>query len=144
MMGTAVFGSILTLRFIPEMQAVLPPDLAAALPDEVIAMTQNPQALLDPAAAASLAIALGPTLVVLPDAADMVFAALRGGLAGSLHWVFLAGACVFGSGFVVSLFLREVPIGGRGEQPSAPSPSPSLSPDLARSGRTDSPPALTA
>jgi hypothetical protein len=78
----------------------------------------------------------------MPDASEMLFAALRGGLAGSLHWVFLAGACVFGSGLVVSLFLREVPIVGHDDEANAPSGSPY--PDPARGGRTDSPPALTA
>jgi EmrB/QacA subfamily drug resistance transporter len=137
-MGTAIFGSILTLRFIPEMQAVLPDHVATALPDPVLAMIQNPQALLDPTAAATLGLALVQTFPTTPEAGDLVFGALRGGLAGSLHWVFLSSAFVFGSGFLASLFLREVPIPGRGlRTTSAPSP------DLARSGRTDSPPALT-
>jgi hypothetical protein len=81
-----------------------------------------------------------------PEAIELVFGALRSGLAGSLHWVFVAAACVFGSGALVTLFLREVPLVGRGhhdvEKASGPVSSPS--PDPVRSGRTDSPPALTA
>jgi EmrB/QacA subfamily drug resistance transporter len=140
-MGTAIFGSILTLRFLPEMQAALPDRVATALPDPVLAMIQNPQALLDPTAAATLGLALVQTFPTTPETGELVFGALRGGLAGSLHWVFLSSACVFGSGFLASLFLREVPIPGRGLRGPASAPSPS--PDLARSGRTDSPPALT-
>jgi EmrB/QacA subfamily drug resistance transporter len=140
-MGTAIFGSILTLRFIPEMQAVLPSRVASALPEPVQAMIENPQALLDPTAAASLGLALVQTFPGTPEAGDLVFGALRGGLAGSLHWVFLSSAFVFGSGFLASLFLHEVPIPGRGQRARSSAPSPS--PDLARSARTDSPPALT-
>jgi EmrB/QacA subfamily drug resistance transporter len=136
--GTAIFGSILTLRFVPEMQAAIPPDIAAVLPGSVLAMAQNPQALLDPAAADTLRAAIVEALPNSPGAADAVFEALRGGLAGSLHWVFLAAGCIFGSGFLASLFLKELPIHGRRTSARAPSP------DLARGGRTDSPPALTA
>jgi EmrB/QacA subfamily drug resistance transporter len=120
--GTAIFGSILTLRFLPEMQAALPEEVATALPGPVLAMTHNPQALLDPAASATLSLAVAQSLPGMPEAVDLVFGALRSGLAGSLHWVFLASACVFGSGFLASLFLREVPIPGhRGPVPAAAS-----------------------
>jgi hypothetical protein len=135
--GTAIFGSILTLRFAPEMQAALPDEIEAGLPDSVLALTQTPQALVDPAQSESLRAALAQAA---PEATELVFAALRSGLAGSLQWVFLAAAFVFGLGMVASLFMREVPlVGKRGAAPvSAPSP------DLARSGRTETPPALTA
>jgi hypothetical protein len=140
--GTAIFGSILTLRFVPELQAALPDEVAQVLPDEALALTQNPQALLDPAAADGLRSALAQVVLVVPDASNLVFDALRGGLAGSLHWVFLAAAGVFGSGFAATLFMREVSVGGPAEEPSVPVPAPA--PDLARTGRTDSPPALSA
>jgi EmrB/QacA subfamily drug resistance transporter len=117
--GTAIFGSILTLRFLPEMQAALPEDVAVALPGPVLAMTQNPQALLDPASAGALRLAVAQSLPEVPAAADLVFGALRSGLAGSLHWVFLASAGIFGSGFLACLFLREVPIPGRSSQAQA-------------------------
>src|SRR5437763_6814849 len=123
------------------MQPVLPDRVATALPEPVLALIQNPQALLDPTAAATLGLALVQTFPTTPENGDVVFGALRGGLAGSLHWVFLSSAFVFGSGFLASLFLREVPIPGRGARVTASALSPS--PDLARSGRTDSPPALT-
>ena len=135
-LGTAIFGSILTLRFVPEVQAALPLDVAAILPGEILVMAENPQALLDPSAANALRAALADS----PAAAEAVVAALRGGLAGALQWVFLGAALVFGSGFVAVLFLHEVPLVGRGDRASAPAPAS----DRARSVRTDSPPALTA
>ena len=135
-LGTAIFGSILTLRFVPEVQAALPLDIAAILPGEILAMAENPQALLDPSAANALRAALADS----PAAAEAVVAALREGLAGALQWVFLGAALVFGSGFLAVLFLHEVPLVGRGDRASAPAPAS----DRARSGRTDSPPASTA
>jgi hypothetical protein len=143
--GTAIFGSILTLRFAPEVQSALPDDLAENLPDHVLAMTQSPQALVDPAQADQLRAAILDAMPAAPDAVDLMVGALRAGLAGSLHWVFLSAALVFASGMVATLFLREVPIVGARRPTSAVSTSPSPSaPDRARSGRTDSPPALTA
>lgn len=136
--GTAIFGSILTLRFAPEMQSALPDTVV--LPESVLALTQTPQALVNPAQADSLRAALAETA---PEASELVFAALRTGLAESLHWVFLAAAFIFGSGLVACVFIREVPIVGKrsvGQVSAAPSPAP----DLARSGRRETPPALSA
>jgi len=138
--GTALFGSILTLRFAPEVRSALPGEFADAFGEPVVALTQSPQALVDPVAAESLRIALAEAMPGSSEVTDVVFDALRAGLAGSLHWVFLAAALVFASGLVATLFLREVPIVGMRRSARAPAPSPS---DLARSGRTDSPPALT-
>jgi hypothetical protein len=144
--GTAIFGSILTLRFAPEVRSALPDALAAILPGPVLALTQDPQAILDPESARALRVLVEHSLPSNPLVADVVFNALRVGLAGSLHWVFLTAAGVFGAGLLVALFMRAVPLLGRGQvgTASAPAPSPSPSPDLARSGRTGSPPALTA
>ena len=143
--GTAIFGSILTLRFAPEVQSALPDELAENLPDQVLVMTQSPQALVDPAQADQLRAAILDAMPAAPDAVDLMVGALRAGLAGSLHWVFLSAALVFASGMVATLFLREVPIVGARRPTSAVATSPSPSaPDRARSGRTDSPPALTA
>ncbi len=131
--GTAIFGSILTLRFVPEVRSSLSDDLPEALPDQAIALTQNPQALVDPNQADSLRAALADVLPSSPEAVELVFAALRNGLAGSLQWVFLSAAVVFASGMVATLFLREVPLAGEQKQAS--------SSDLAR---PESPPAASA
>jgi EmrB/QacA subfamily drug resistance transporter len=141
--GTAVFGSILTLRFAPEAQSALPEELAVSLPDSVLVLTQTPQALVDPAAADTLRTALLDIGPLAGDLEVIVFDALRTGLAVSLHWVFLASAFVFATGLVACAFLREVPIVGDRHRTPATSPVPSPSTDLGRSGQTDSPPALT-
>jgi EmrB/QacA subfamily drug resistance transporter len=136
--GTAIFGSIMTLRFVPEMRSSLSSELSEALPEQAIALTRSPQALVDPNQASSLRLALLDALPASPDAVELVFSALRSGLAGSLQWVFFSAAVVFASGMIATLFLREVPLAG--ERKLATSPSA----DLARSGRPGAPPAVTA
>src|SRR5262249_32678050 len=120
--GTAIFGSILTLRFVPEVRSSLSDDLPEALPEQALALAQSPQALVDPSQAESLRAAIVDVLPSAPETVELVFGALRSGLAGSLQWVFLSAALVFASGMVATLFLREVPLGGELKQPSAPKP----------------------
>jgi hypothetical protein len=92
-------------------RSALPDALAAILPGPVLALTQDPQAILDPESASALRVLVEHSLPSNP---------------------------------LVALFMREVPLLGRGQVGTASAPAPSPSPDLARSGRTGSPPALTA
>jgi len=133
--GTAIFGTVLTLRFLPEMQSALPADVSGRLDAGMLDAIGDPQAILLPEAAATLRLSLAATFADRPEAVDIIFAAIRSGLAGSLHWVFLAGAMVFGSGLLAAVFLRDRPTPAvrrpepspaRAEQPqarTAPSPS---------------------
>ncbi len=124
-LGTAVFGSVLTLRFLPEMQASVPTELAARLDAAGLESIRDPQALLNPAAATTLRVNLGQTFPDMPGAVDVVFLAIRTGLAGSLHWVFVGAALVLVSALVASLFMHEIPLRGRGS-PSAGEGEPRL------------------
>jgi hypothetical protein len=54
----------------------------------------------------------------------VVFLAIRTGLAGSLHWVFLGAAIVLASALLAALFMHEIPLRGRGS-PSSSSAAPS-------------------
>jgi EmrB/QacA subfamily drug resistance transporter len=112
--GTAIFGTVLTLRFLPEMQAALTPDIAPRLDAAMLEAIGDPQALLLPESAAALRQNLALALADRPEAVDLVFDAIRAGLAGALHWVFLAGAMVFGSGLIAALFLRDRRVTTRG------------------------------
>jgi EmrB/QacA subfamily drug resistance transporter len=113
-LGTAVFGSVLTLRFLPEMQSAVPVQLAPQLGAAGLEMIRDPQALLNPSSAAALRSSIGKAFPDSPDAVALVFDAIRAGLAGSLHWVFLAAALVLLSALLAALFLRELPLRGRG------------------------------
>ena len=112
--GTAVFGTVLTLRFMPEMQSVLPPELLPHLEGQLLEAVSDPQALLLPEATNRRPAQPGGDLQHRPEAVVRVSTPIRGGLAASLHWVFLAGSAVFGSGVVAALFLRDRPAAGSG------------------------------
>jgi EmrB/QacA subfamily drug resistance transporter len=113
-LGTAVFGSILTLRFLPEMQSAVPTRLAARLDSAGLEAIRDPQALLNPASAVMLRTSIGQAFPDTPEAVDLVFSAIRAGLAGSLHWVFLGAALVLACGLLAALFMHEIPLRGRG------------------------------
>jgi hypothetical protein len=109
-LGVAVFGSLLTNRFAPALQAALPPEVRAVVPPDRLAQFQNPQALLNPQAAEAMhqqVVALGPQ-------GDQIFAVLFGairiGLVSALHDVFLLGTLLSLLGLVTVLFLKELPL----------------------------------
>ena len=86
----------------------LPPQVAS-LPPAVVAQVQNPQALLNPQAAD----AIRAVLVQLPQGAQMydaLIGAIRVALASSLHYVFLASACIAVLGVINALFMHEMPL----------------------------------
>ena len=60
--------------------------------------------------------ALPPQLVPL---FDQVLHAIRVGLANSLHEIFLLGAAVLVLALVASVFLKDVPLRGRKQEPGA-------------------------
>jgi len=109
-LGVAIFGSLLSNRFAPAVQAALPPEVTAALPPERLAQFQNPQALLNPDAAAALqqqVLALGPQGQQVFDA---LLGAIRIALVAALHDVFLLGAVLGFLGLITVLFLKELPL----------------------------------
>lgn len=87
-LGSALFGSLLILRFVPEVQTALPPGAAVDL-----------LAIRDPLA----------VIETLPPS-DALLPAIRTGLAGALHWVFGAAAVVAFIGLVGSVVWREIPM----------------------------------
>jgi EmrB/QacA subfamily drug resistance transporter len=108
--GVAVFGALLTSRFVPAFHAVLPASVAAAVPPAVLQQFENPQGLLNQAALSGLAERLGdagpggsPTLAAL-------LAAVRLALAAALHELFLVATLIVALGAVCALFLPELPL----------------------------------
>jgi EmrB/QacA subfamily drug resistance transporter len=130
MMGTAVFGAILTNGFQPEFEQQAAPALQSiqravqGLPAQALAQLPAPaqQALQNPAA-----MFANPEILLSPEAMKQMGAnfgrlpggdqilsqlllAMRGSLAGALSHVFFIGSIVLVGGFVVSLFLGERPL----------------------------------
>jgi EmrB/QacA subfamily drug resistance transporter len=109
-LGVALFGSILTNEFGPAFREALAPAVTEAVPAQMLAEFQNPQVLLNPTLADTLrqqAAALGPQG---PQLVDELLAAVRTGLVGALHEVFLVAAALGVCGVVLTAFLKELPL----------------------------------
>lgn len=139
--GVAVFGALLTSRFVPAFHAVLPASVAAAVPPAVLQQFENPQGLLNPAALSGLAERLGdagpggsPTLAALLEA-------VRLALAAALHELFLVATLIVALGAVCALFLPELPLRRsyrRGDTPASGAP-PAGAEALAGAGARERP-----
>ena len=103
-LGVALFGAVLTNQFSPASQAALPPQIASAVPQEMLAQFQNPQVLLSPELAETLRQQASPQVF------DALFGAIKFGLVSSLHDVFLLGAALGAVGLVIVFFLKELPL----------------------------------
>jgi predicted MFS family arabinose efflux permease len=101
--GLAVFGSIMANRFASN---VMGNDFIAGLPlspDSLSALTKNPEALMDPSALSGFQALPGFD-------AEQFLHAIKGCLTAAITDVFLIGAIVVAAAFVVTLFLKEVPL----------------------------------
>ena len=123
--GTSILGSVLASRLAGSVQAQvaslhLPPQAGRFVPSGV----SNPQAVFDPstiaARRAAATAAGGPQGTAV---FDQVLHALRAGLAGTLHDVFLYCGIVLILALIASLFLREVRLQGRGDTQVEPVPA---------------------
>ena len=114
-LGLAVLGSLMANRFAAGLRESLPPALMQALPqDQLARMEENPQALVNPEALESLRTGFadrGPQGEAI--LAELI-ASLQATLASAISTVFVVVAGALGIAFVVTIFLREVPLRGRG------------------------------
>lgn len=114
-LGLAVLGSVMARQFAAGFRASLPANAAEALgPDRIASVTDNPQVLVNPEALANLQRSFaeaGPDGAAL---ADQVLVGLRQALAGAIGDIFLVATAALGLAFVATLFLKEVPLRGRG------------------------------
>jgi hypothetical protein len=109
-LGSALFGSILILRFLGGLHAGLPDAVSAWLDSPAGAGLRDPQSVLNPSASEALRDQLGVAFPNAPDTADLVLAAIRASLGGALHLVFLLVAAVMLVGLLGSVLWREVPM----------------------------------
>ena len=114
--GTAVLGSLVVSRLEANIQtqlAGLPPAAANFAPKGA---SSSAQTLFDASKITAARAALPPQLVPL---FDQVLHAIRVGLANSLHEIFLLGAAVLVLALIASVFLKDVPMRGRKQEPGA-------------------------
>ncbi len=110
-LGLAVLGSYMANRFATSLDDSLPPAIRQALPEGQLAeMSNNPQALVNPEALDQLQAGFASRG---PQGAEMVtqlITALRETLASAIGDVFVVVTAALAIAFVVTIFLREVPL----------------------------------
>ena len=91
-------------------QSALPPEVRSSIPPDRLAQLQNPQILLNPQIAATLRQQFAAQGSQGEAIFNTVFGAIKFGLVGALHDVFLLGTVLAGVGLVTVLFLEERPL----------------------------------
>ena len=109
-LGVAIFGSLLTNQFAPAFRAALGPTVVNSVPTDVLDRFQNPQLLLNPQAAATVQQQLAQLGPQGAQAFQELYGAVKFGLVGALHDVFMLGAVLAAIGLVTTLFLKELPL----------------------------------
>ena len=114
-LSLAVLGAYFTDRFAKGIHSSMPRAVSEAIPLETVGnIASNPQALVNPDALSALKesfSAAGPDGVLL---ADQLIQVLREALASAIGDVFVVSVAATLSAIVVTLFLKEAPLGGRG------------------------------
>ena len=107
MMGLAVMGAVMVQGFRSAVETTVPDSVAAALPEGLLdSVKEDPQALLDPAAAGELkGILAGAGSGDIP-VADGLLDSLNAALAGALSDVFTVLAAAAALSFAIALFVR--------------------------------------
>ncbi len=115
----------MTNRYGAALANAMPQQVAGAVPPELLGRLQeSPQMLVDPSATAALAGAfsrLGPNGAAL---LEQVLTGVRSALVAAISDVFLVSAGVTALAFVATLFLKEVPLRGRGSAPDQAAANP--------------------
>jgi EmrB/QacA subfamily drug resistance transporter len=107
MLGLALLGAVMTNRFAANFERSLPGDVRAALPaDQIEAIKENPQALVDPSALTGLEAQFAAAGADGAQTAEQFLAALKSSLAGAIGDVFTVSMVLILASLVVSVFLR--------------------------------------
>ena len=108
--GLAVLGSVMTNRFHEHMHQHLPASLRSIMSPGQLAALSNPQLLLSPATMAHVRqafAAYGSRGSVL---LQQLLATVHGSLADAVTRGFFSGTLLILTGFIATLFLREIPL----------------------------------
>jgi len=110
-LGLAVLGAIMANRFAAVVGETLPAAVREALPPDALAqLTSNPQALTYPDVLAALQEMLGQSGSQGAALVEQLMQSLQDSLANALSDVFLFAFAAVVVGFVLTLFLSEVPL----------------------------------
>src|SRR5579875_967309 len=108
--GLAAMGSVLTSSYVPAFHKALPSALLHELPPPVLAAFDNPLILLSPDSLARLRGGFAAYGLQGTEIFDSILAAVKIGLAQSLHNVFVLCLAIIIFGLIAVLFLKEIPL----------------------------------
>ncbi len=109
--GLALFGSVMNNKFAGELITRLPTDFVAMVPQQQInAIINNPQALVDPNAQAQLQAIIQSSGNQSGVMMQNVMQGLKESLSISISQVFLYALVIIIIAFIVNLFIREIPL----------------------------------
>ena len=110
-LGLAVLGSYMANRFATGLEDALPPTIRQALPEGQLAeMSNNPQALVNPEALEQLQAGFASRGPQGAEMVEQLLTALRETLASAIGDLFLLVTGALAIAFVVTIFLKEVPL----------------------------------
>jgi EmrB/QacA subfamily drug resistance transporter len=109
--GLAIFGSVMNNRFAAELAVRIPPEIKAIVPPQQLdALVNNPQALVNPAAQSQLQGIFGQMGQQGVTLFNDVLQALRQSLDSAISHVFLYAFVIMVLAFIVNLFIKEIPL----------------------------------
>jgi EmrB/QacA subfamily drug resistance transporter len=109
--GLAILGAVMHRRFAADLIAHLPDGLREAMPmEQLLAMINNPQALVHPEKKSLLQAALAQVGPRGAELFEALMQAMRQALQAALSRVFVVGLLVIVAAFVANLFIKEIPL----------------------------------
>jgi EmrB/QacA subfamily drug resistance transporter len=109
--GLAIFGSVVNNRFASEFISALPVKVKQIIPPERLdALVHNPQALVSIEAQTQLKAMFSMFGSESPALFEQVLSALRQALESALAEVFLIASGILVVAFIISFFLKEIPL----------------------------------
>lgn len=105
-LGSAIFGAVLANRFGTMFYEVLPRDLSASMPADVLTTFENPQVLMD----STLLSKMEPLFSEHINGMASVIGAVQTALTRSLQDVFLVGGLFAVLGILFAVLLVEIPL----------------------------------
>ncbi len=122
--AVAAMGSLLTSAYVPGFNNALSATVKAAVPGKILSVFNDPNVLLSPGLQTQLQAqftAFGPAGKTLYA---QLLEAVKVGLTGGIHNVFVLSAILMCVGFVAIFFLQEIPLrGGRSRTVSSEAPA---------------------
>jgi EmrB/QacA subfamily drug resistance transporter len=109
--GLSIFGSLMANRFVSELVSHIPPTVQKLLPGNFLeSLTQNAGALFGPQAMDGVAKMFGNLGPGGAEIARQITGFFREAISSALNEVFLLAAIMVAVSFVLSFFLREIPL----------------------------------